>query len=111
MFIAGGLSLVFGAVAYLGGRQFASDADLALVLLFGNFAHFAASTVRLYTKPGAFKQLGAWLTVWLPIVTLALFTGVLLFAGSLVRYIFAVFVVWSPYHYSAQTYGLSVMYA
>lgn len=109
-FIAGGLSLVFGILAYGGGLRF-TMADLTLVLLFGNFAHFAASTVRLYSKPGAVRALPRSLTLWLPIATLAFFTGVLLFAGWLVRYIFAVFVIWSPYHYSAQTYGLAMMYA
>ena len=109
-FIGGGVSLVFGVLAYAGGLQY-TMADLSLVLLFGNFAHFAASTVRLYSKPDALTTLPLSLTLWLPIVTLALFTGVLLFAGWLVRYVFAVFVIWSPYHYSAQTYGLAMMYA
>ena len=111
LLIAGGLSLVFGALFYAAGLRLTGDANLTLILLFGNFAHFAASTVRLYTKPGAVKELPRALTLWLPIVTLGLFTAVLLYAGWLVRYIFAVFVIWSPYHYSAQTYGLSVMYA
>lgn len=111
LFIAGGLSLVFGALAYGAGLRITGEANLTLVLLFANFAHFAASTVRLYTKPGAVRALPRWLTLWLPIATLALFTAVLLWAGWLVRYVFAVFVIWSPYHYSAQTFGLSVMYA
>jgi hypothetical protein len=109
-FIAGGLSLLFGALAWAGGLRFAL-ADLSLVLLFGNFAHFAASTVRLYTKPGALRTLPLGLTLWLPLGALAFFTLVLLHAGWLVRYVFAVFVVWSPYHYSMQTYGLAMMYA
>ena len=110
LFIAGGLSLMFGVLAAAGGLRF-TTADLTLVLLFGNFAHFAASTVRLYSKPGAVRALPRSLTLWLPIATLAFFTTVLLSAGWLVRYIFAVFVIWSPYHYSAQTYGLAMMYA
>jgi hypothetical protein len=109
-FIGGGLSLVFGVLAYAGGLRF-TMADLSLVLLFGNFAHFASSTVRLYSKPGAVQTLPRSLTLWLPIAIVALFTGVLLYAGWLVRYVFAVFVIWSPYHYSAQTYGLAMMYA
>ena len=111
LFIAGGLSLVFGLAAYGAGFRISGDANLALVLLFGNFAHFAASTVRLYTKPGATRELPRALTLWLPIAIVALFTGVLLWAGWLVRYVFAAFVIWSPYHYSMQTYGLSTMYA
>ena len=109
-FIGGGLSLVFGAIAWAGGLRFGL-ADLSLVLLFGNFAHFASSTVRLYSKPGALQTLPRSLTLWLPIGTLVFFTGVLLHAGWLVTYVFAVFVIWSPYHYSAQAYGLAMMYA
>jgi len=111
LFIAGGLSLVFGALVYGTGFRISGDATLTLVLLFANFAHFAASTVRLYTKPGAVKTLPRALTLWMPVILVGLFTAVLLWAGWLVRYIFAVFVIWSPYHYSAQTFGLSVMYA
>jgi hypothetical protein len=109
-FIGGGLSLIFGVLAYAGGLRFGPE-HLTLVLLFGNFAHFASSTVRLYSKPGAVRALPRWLTLWLPIATLVFFTAVLLQAGWLVRYVFAVFVIWSPYHYSAQTYGLAMMYA
>jgi hypothetical protein len=109
-FIGGGLSLVAGILASMGGLRFGM-ADLSLVLLFGNFAHFASSTVRLYSKPDALRTLPRSLTVWLPLATLALFTWVLLYADWLVRYVFAVFVIWSPYHYSAQTYGLAMMYA
>jgi hypothetical protein len=111
LLIGGGLSLVFGLVAYGAGFRITGDANLAMVLLFANFAHFAASTVRLYTKPGALRELPRGLTLWLPILMVAAFTAVLLWAGWLVRYVFAAFVIWSPYHYSMQTYGLSSMYA
>jgi hypothetical protein len=111
LFIAGGLSLVFGVLAYGAGLRVTGEANLAIVLLFANFAHFAASTVRLYTKRGAVAELPRALTLWLPVAMLALFTAVLLWAGWLVRYVFAVFVIWSPYHYSAQAFGLAVMYA
>lgn len=109
-FIAGGLSLGFGVLAYTVGLRFGPE-HLTLVLLFGNFAHFASSTVRLYSKPGALRTLPRGLTLYLPIAALLFFTAVLLYAGWLVRYVFAVFVIWSPYHYSAQTYGLAMMYA
>jgi hypothetical protein len=109
-FIGGGLSLLVGLVAAAGGLRFGL-ADLSLVLLFGNFAHFASSTVRLYSKPGALQALPRALTLWLPLAMLAGFTLVLHGAGWLVPYVFAVFVIWSPYHYSAQAYGLAMMYA
>ena len=37
-------------------------------------------------------------------------TGALYFADSIGRYLQALYLSWSPYHYSAQAYGLAVMY-
>lgn len=109
LLIGGGLSLIVGLVAYANGLGFTRH-GIPLILLLGNFAHFAASTVRLYTKPSAVK---AWpfLTLGLPFVTLAAFTALLIAGETAVKLLFALFLVWSPFHYSAQTYGLSVMYA
>ncbi len=45
-----------------------------------------------------------------PVIAIAAVTAALVVepAG---RYLFALYLVWSPYHYSRQAYGLSVMYA
>lgn len=109
LLIGGGLSLFVGALAWAGGLRLTQDHVPAIQLL-GNFAHFAASTVRLYTTPGATRR---WpmLTLGFPLACLIVFTAVLALADWLVRYVFAVFLVWSPYHYAAQAYGLSMMYA
>lgn len=84
--------------------------NLWTLVLFSNSAHFAASTVRLYSKPGAFKSL-RFLTMGLPLVSLLVLGAFLLFAGDIGRHLQALYFTWSPYHYSAQAYGLSVMYA
>src|SRR5262245_44143296 len=109
LLIGGGLSLLVGALAWAGGLRLTQD-HVPAILLLGNFAHFAASTVRLYVTPGATRR---WpmLTLGFPLACLVVFTVVLTFADWLVRYVFAVFMVWSPYHYAAQAYGLSMMYA
>jgi len=109
LLIGGGLSLFVGALAWTGGLRLTQD-HVPAILLLGNFAHFAASTVRLYITPGATRR---WpmLTLGFPLACLIVFTAVLAFADWLVRYVFAVFLVWSPYHYAAQAYGLSMMYA
>jgi hypothetical protein len=109
LLIGGGLSLVIGAIAWAGGLRLTQD-HVPAILLLGNFAHFAASTVRLYVTPGAPRR---WpmLTFVFPLACLLIFTVVLALADWLVRYVFAVFLVWSPYHYAAQAYGLSMMYA
>jgi hypothetical protein len=90
------------AVAFLG-------AHFALLALLLNQAHFAASTVRLYTKPGAFRDL-PFATMVLPILTLAALSLFVLFADHLGRHLWALYLSWSPFHYAAQTFGLASMY-
>jgi len=82
---------------------------IPIVALLVNQAHFAASTVRLYTKPGAFESL-PFLSMGLPLVTLVVVTAFVLFAGSWGRHLWALSLTWSPYHYAAQAFGLSSMY-
>ena len=71
LLIGGGLSfLVFGLVA-AGALPKAPGGGGWLLVVFGaNLAHFAASTVRLYTKRGASREL-PFATFALPLVTLA----------------------------------------
>jgi hypothetical protein len=111
--IAGGLSLLVTAVVFWQGPGLdwgGSRATLlAVLILISNSAHFAASTVRLYTKPGAFRDL-PFLTLGLPIATVAMLTLTIAFAPLLGRHLQALYLTWSPYHYAAQAYGLAAMY-
>src|SRR5258708_6837702 len=111
--IAGGLSLLVTAAVFgLGsGLDWGGSTAtlLAVLVLVSNSAHFAASTVRLYTKPGAFRDL-PFLTLGLPLVTVAVLTLTIAFAPLLGRHLQALYLTWSPYHYAAQAYGLAAMY-
>ncbi len=110
--IGGGLSLLVTALLVSRiGPAFGGWAGPALpyVFLLTNATHFAASTVRLYTKPGAFRDL-RFLTMGLPLVTIvALFVAIAL-AQHVGRHLWGLYLSWSPYHYAAQTYGLALMY-
>jgi hypothetical protein len=111
LLIGGLLSWVAGAVLFFGGFNFPdNDPFLWWAILVSNWAHFAASTVRLYTKPDAVKN---WpvLTLVFPVLAVVVVTAALLVGDPVGRYLFALYLVWSPYHYSRQAYGLSVMYA
>jgi len=111
LLIGGILSWVAGGILFFGGYRFPdSDPFLWWVILVSNWAHFAASTVRLYTRPNAVKN---WpiLTLAFPVIAVVAVTAALIVGGSAGRYLFALYLVWSPYHYSRQAYGLSVMYA
>jgi hypothetical protein len=112
-FLAVGGGLTFPLLAWLWWDE-TSVAEVVglsaplLVLLF-NQAHFAASTVRLYTKPGAFESF-PFLTMALPALTLVLVSGFVLFAGRIGSHLWDLYLVWSPFHYAAQTFGLASMY-
>jgi len=111
--IGGGLSLGF-TLLLVGTTRAPVEALLApwmaLLVLFSNSAHFAASTVRLYTKPGTQRDL-RFLTMGFPLVVLAVLSLAVAYGESLGSKLLALYLTWSPYHYSAQAYGLSLMYA
>lgn len=111
IFIGGGLSLVVIAAVVLKPEvlPFFTPEDFIYFIFLSNNAHFAASTVRLYTKPDAHRSMPI-VKIVLPLVAVGL-VAVCMFRpetwGSNLR---ALYFTWSPYHYAAQTYGLAVMY-
>jgi len=112
LLIGGGLSLVVTLVVLFNplGPGFVSAAALPYLFLLGNSAHFAASTVRLYTKPGSYESL-PFLTMAFPLVALIVLTVSIVFAGQIGPHLQSLYLTWSPYHYAAQAYGLAVMYS
>jgi hypothetical protein len=110
--IGGGLSLAVtvAVLRYPQYPQVIGLGTLALFILVSNSAHFAASTVRLYTKPGAFVALPI-LTSVVPLIALVALTASIVWAGSIGPHVQALYLTWSPFHYAAQAYGLAVMYA
>ena len=111
LLIGGGLSLfVIGFVLMNPlGSGFISTETLPYFFLASNSAHFAASTVRLYTKPGAFQSL-PYVTMGLPVIAIAVLIGCMFQADRLAPQLTSLYLTWSPFHYAAQAYGLSVMY-
>ncbi len=109
--IGGGLSLLWFAL--LGAEPWVGQVDrsaLVIAMFLANCAHFAGSTVRLYTMPGATRALPG-LTMVFPTVALAVVTFCLLDAERIGWHLQSLYLTWSPYHYAAQTYGLAVMYS
>jgi hypothetical protein len=108
--IGGPLSLVAVGAFLLIGPMGVTPAHLVWVILFANSAHFAASTLRLYTKPGAVRQ-WPFLSLGLPVVAVLVATAAIAGGAPFARYLLALYIFWSPYHYSAQAFGLSMIYA
>jgi hypothetical protein len=92
-----------------GVARLTDPAALPFVVLLFSSTHFAASTVRLYTKPGAVGSL-PFVTLVLPVLFLAVLSLSVLASDTLGRHLQALYLTWSPYHYAAQAYGLAVMY-
>jgi hypothetical protein len=112
MLIGGGLSLVVtGLVLAKGSESLIVDAAiLPYLFLLSNAAHFAASTVRLYTKPGSYSSL-PFLTMAFPLISLAVLGLCISQAGRIGPHLQSLYLTWSPFHYAAQAYGLAVMYS
>lgn len=91
------------------GPKLGELALLSYAILFSNSAHFASSTVRLYTKPGATTAL-PFLSMGMPLVFFTLLAVCMSFPDVLGPHLQALYLTWSPYHYAAQAYGLTVMY-
>ena len=111
LLIGGGLSLL--TVAALQSTDGFGTAwvrgNLPLFILLANVTHFAASTVRLYSKPDAFRTL-PFLTMGLPLATFAVLSLAVVFSAYVGHHLQALYLTWSPYHYAAQTYGLATIY-
>jgi len=81
---------------------------MLMIFLIVNGAHFAASTVRLYTKAGVAKA-NPIASIYAPLLCIGLL-GWALYSKSVTQQITAVYLTWSPYHYAAQTFGLASIY-
>jgi hypothetical protein len=110
MVIGGGLSLCALAWMKVTGSREPSLEAVALLAFLVNSPHFAASTVRLYTKPNAFRDL-PFVTKVLPLAMLVVLGVGLALPATVGTQLVALYFTWSPYHYAAQTYGLAVMYS
>jgi hypothetical protein len=110
LFVGGAITVpIFIATYFFPSLTPTSDSITFRTFLVFNGAHFAASTVRLYTKPGAQKEFPILSRVF-PFVCLAV-VGLALWSPFVGRNVTALYFTWSPYHYAMQTYGLAVMYA
>ena len=112
--IGGALSLVVTVAVFtiepFKNFGLTNSSSLATIILLSTSAHFASSTIRLYTKPGSYQSL-PFLTMALPLIAMSLLPLCIWKAGTLGPHLQSLYLTWSPFHYAAQAYGLSVMYS
>src|SRR5277367_3511270 len=111
--LLGGLSIVAYVAARLAGARFNDDLAYSLsgmAVWVINWPHFSASSFRLYHLRDHSRQYP--MTSWLiPLIVLVGVAGAFLSPTFIAPYFVKVFMVWSPYHFSGQTLGLTLLYA
>jgi hypothetical protein len=109
----GGLSILawIGLGVLWDGGSIAPIATSALALnFFVNYPHFSATVYRLYQSPDNTKQFPV--TSWVvPLVLLGAVFASFWQPQSIAPYFVLLYVLWSPYHYSGQTLGITMVYA
>ena len=113
--LIGGLSIVtFLAFYFVGqakpmGREsvFLVAATLAWVI---NWPHFSATSYRLYHVRSNVNQYPVTALIIPVLLTIAVI-GSFLSPTGVAPWLVKMFVIWSPYHFSGQTLGISLIYA
>lgn len=112
--LIGGLSLAL----YAGIRLFKLDesfhssaiAITGLLLWVGNWPHFSATTHRLFSDPAHARQFPV--TAYGVPILVALAVAAALSSPDVIAPAFVkLFFIWSPYHFSGQTFGITLLYA
>ena len=111
--VMGGLSIIawLGLKALCGSAEPSGMTPLVLALgLVVNFPHFSATIYRLYQKPENLRQfpVTAWVVPW---VLAAAVIACVWQPQVVAPYFLMLYLLWSPYHYSGQTLGVTMIYA
>lgn len=93
-----------------GGAMSAAWEAAAVLVAAMNGSHFAATSYRLYRSPSAMRQFPLTAAL-VPAVVLAGVAASFRWPLGAAPYFIKLFLLWSPYHYSGQTIGLSALYA
>ena len=110
--LVGGLSVAVCAVYLWTDLGDVSARLLAggVLTFFVNWPHFAATNVRLYGSRSSIAQYPIT-AVAAPLVVLLLVVASLRSPLLIAPAFFKMFLIWSPFHYSGQTLGVSLLYA
>ena len=112
--LAGGFSIGF----YFLVSMFMNTRDFTVTFLYlsgvlawvVNWPHFAATNLRLYANRDAVRQYPLTATL-IPVVIFGGMLAALLWPHTVAPYFVKLFLIWSPYHFSGQTVGVTLIYA
>jgi hypothetical protein len=111
--LIGGASVVLYAIFRLRPQLAASPsvASLAATLVWVcNYPHFASTNYRLYHSRSAIAQYPLT-SIVTPLVMLAAVIGCYMSPTAMAPLFIKLYLLWSPYHFSGQTLGITMVYA
>ena len=112
-FFVGGLSIAFYLIAYTWMYEHPPSwiySLSALLFWFGNWPHFAATNYRLYHSRENIRQYPLTALAVPPLIIAGVVAS-LMHPDTIAPFFVKVFLVWSPYHFSGQTVGVTMIYA
>jgi len=111
--VIGGASLIV-YVLFLNDHALASSphvVSLAILLSwFCNWPHFASTSYRLYRTKSNVRQYPLTATL-VPVLMLGAVVASYASPGAVAPLFVKLYLLWSPYHFSAQTIGITLLYA
>ena len=78
--------------------------------LFVNYPHFSATVYRLYQSPDNIRQFPVT-ALGVPLLLVGAVAASLWQPELAAPYLVTLFLIWSPFHYSGQTIGITMLYA
>ena len=112
LFIGGFSLLFFFWVAFVvPDMPLATVLPAALFLKYAvNYPHFSATIYRFYRSPNNIREYPMTGIVWPALILLAIWAGIQS-PALFTPYFITLYLIWSPYHFSGQTTGLTMLYA
>jgi hypothetical protein len=111
--VIGGVSIVLFLLLRLfsdGKAIAAATQGAAILAIFVNYPHFSATVYRLYQRPENIRQFPVT-ALGVPLLIISAVAASLWQPEWVAPYFVTLLLVWSPFHYSGQTIGITMLYA
>jgi hypothetical protein len=111
--VIGGLSIIVFVMLRLfsdGETTAVATKGAAILALFVNYPHFSATVYRLYQSPDNMRQFPVT-AFGVPLLIIGAVAASLWQPEWVAPYLMTLYLIWSPFHYSGQNIGITMLYA